>query len=50
VREGGSQRGRNLIDGWKEEARDGVWDNGRDGRREEMINGKGEFEKIEEGW
>jgi len=49
VREGGSQRGRKLIDGWKKDARDGVWDNGRDGGREEMIYGKGEFGKIEIG-
>ena len=41
MREGGSQRGRKLIDGWKKDARDGVWDNGRDGGREEMIYGKG---------
>ena len=41
MREGGSQRGRKLIDGWKKDARDGVRDNGRDGGREEMIYGKG---------
>ena len=41
VREGGSQRGRKLVDGWKKEAMDEGRDNGRDGGREEMIYGKG---------